>query len=87
MFIILSSDKYLKNEDLELCNTIDEALKIPDDKDLDVSVLLGKVREKYDGEHTFACHSVSDAIFNKVVKNIYNGSQSEEDIIKYNERW
>lgn len=87
MFIILSSDKYLKNEDLELCDTIDEALKIPDDKDLDVSVLLGKVREKYDCERTFVCHSVSDAIFNKTIKNIYNGNQSEEDIIKYNERW
>lgn len=87
MFIILSSDKYLKNEDLELCDTIDEALKIPYDKDLDVSVLLGKVREKYDGEHTFTCHSVSNSIFNETTKNIYSGSQSEEDIIKYSERW
>lgn len=86
MYIILSLDKYLKNDNLELCDTIDEALKIPNDKDLDCSVLLALVREKYKGQ-SFICCSVNDFVFNKNTKNIYNGFQSDEDIVKYNERW
>lgn len=83
MILIVGSDKYLKNESLELCNTIDDALKFPDSKKLDAIIMLHKLRNKNKGVFEFKTCTMPDSVFNMSVRNVYSGSVSDRDIRMY----
>ena len=82
MFIIVGDTKYLANDKLDLCSSIDDSLKIPDSMYLDTSVLLNHVRNKYPEEY-FICIKVHDALFNtSTLKNVWSGTFTADDYIK-----
>lgn len=72
MYLIVSSDKYLKNESLDLCSSIDDALKI-DNSSTDRGIeLLEEVRSKYK-DLKFIMVDVPNCAFVRTVKNVLRG--------------
>ena len=72
MYLIVSSDKYLKNESLDLCSSIDDALKI-DNSSTDRGIeLLEEVRSKYK-DLKFIMVDVPNCAFVRTIKNVLRG--------------
>lgn len=72
MYLIVSSDKYLKNESLDLCSSIDDALKIDNSIADKGNNLLEQVRSKYK-DLKFIMVDVPNRAFVRTVKNVLRG--------------